>query len=543
MASQLFTKYLRDATFGMQFDFIRELYQELFDKRIRHSMGEFFTPDWLAEYVIKETLQSDNIQGKIFLDPTCGSGTFINRLLNMYRYETSGGIFNHVFGIDINPVSVLAAKANFIFNYLEYFGQISEHSLKVPIYNADVIKEKNYQLDLFSGIETKITDEIPRVDYIIGNPPWVNWEYLPTDYKHSTSQAWQYYQLYNGKGLDSNFLKEDISCLITYVVADNYLKEGGKLGFLLKESLVKSVRQAKGFRKFNIFPTNTSLAVQKVIDLTNLKPFSGVNPRTIILSLKKGGKTKYPVNYLVLKPKGKKRSFDVNIELRDVISEAKFDQLKAEPIDANDKTSPWKTLDDEFLQMSNKIRGVSFYRARTGVFTGGANAIYWLNIKERTNDNNLLVQNITQRAKNKVESILAKIEPEYIFPFITGSDLSFWDYDYSKYILCPHTKETKMHPIDREAFENLPLTWSYLERFKDNLMTRKGFTGLDKHIHNQYFYTLQRIGIYTFEPYKVAWKYISKTFTPVVIESANDKYLNEKNIIPNGKNNLCWIIV
>ena len=46
---------------------------------------------------------------------------------------------------------------------------------------------------------------------------------------------------------------------------------------------------------------------------------------------------------------------------------------------------------------------------------------------------------------------------------------------------------------------------------------------------------MQRIGDYTFAPYKVAWRYISKHFTPAVIEYANDNFLGKKNIIPNEK--------
>ena len=43
------------------------------------------------------------------------------------------------------------------------------------------------------------------------------------------------------------------------------------------------------------------------------------------------------------------------------------------------------------------------------------------------------------------------------------------------------------------------------------------------------------IGEYTFAPYKVAWRYISKQFTPAVIEHVDDKLLGYRNVIPNEK--------
>ena len=58
---------------------------------------------------------------------------------------------------------------------------------------------------------------------------------------------------------------------------------------------------------------------------------------------------------------------------------------------------------------------------------------------------------------------------------------------------------------------------------------------MDRPILKQYYYTLQRIGSYTFAKYKVCWRYISKVFTPAVVEYAQDKYLGRKNIIVNEK--------
>ena len=58
---------------------------------------------------------------------------------------------------------------------------------------------------------------------------------------------------------------------------------------------------------------------------------------------------------------------------------------------------------------------------------------------------------------------------------------------------------------------------------------------MDKEIHKEFYYTLQRIGDYSFAPYKVCWRYIAKSFTPAVVEYCNDPYLGMKNIIGNEK--------
>jgi hypothetical protein len=172
--------------------------------------------------------------------------------------------------------------------------------------------------------------------------------------------------------------------------------------------------------------------------------------------------------------------------------------------------------------------------ARTGTFTGGANGIFWLNILEKNSDL-VTIKNITERAKNKMKVVKTELETEFVFPFLTGNDLEFWQYSYSKYTLCPHTAESKMYPIDLKILEKYPKTLQYFEDFKTELQDRKGFTTFDKHIQLANYYAIQRIGDYTFAPYKVAWRYICKEFRPAVIEYAADKYVGKKNIIPNEK--------
>ena len=57
-------------------DLLKKLYQYLVPQEIRHRLGEYYTPDWLAELLIKEVGYDGNTL-KRFLDPACGSGTFL----------------------------------------------------------------------------------------------------------------------------------------------------------------------------------------------------------------------------------------------------------------------------------------------------------------------------------------------------------------------------------------------------------------------------------------------------------------------------------
>lgn len=513
-------------------DVISTIFECIFPKEIRHSVGEYYTPYWLACAVIEQITKGDEKAfSKKFIDPACGSATFIVALINRYRVCSNNSIFLNVCGIDINPLAVLAAKTNFLLLYSKNCILNVAEPLEIPIYCADTIAIN----DMLSLSETNNYDSVPRVkyDYVVGNPPWVNWEYMPNNYRIQHTHLWKYYGLFSQKGLNSSFIKEDISVLLTYVVIDNYLTDGGKIGFLVKESLFKSIKQGEGFRKFKIIPKNIDLKVLRVDDLTNIKPFKDAVTRTAVIYVEKGNETCYPVDYVVWVPLTKINSFDLNkqLSLSEFIS---FNTLKARPSVKSVINSGWITESEDEMNFSKYTLGCNELIARTGVFTGGANGVYWLRIDAEQNEN-VLVSNITERAKNKMKKVQLEVEKDYVFPLLTGNELNFWSYSYSKYILCPHTSETKMYPIDARVLAKYPLMERYFTGFRKELENRKGFTSMDKPIHEQFFYTLQRVGSYTFARYKVCWRYICKNFTPAVVEYANDNYLGEKNIIGNEK--------
>lgn len=514
-------------------DAISEIFECIFPKEIRHSVGEYYTPYWLAHKVIEEVTKEDNkAYSKKFIDPSCGSATFLIALINKFKGSSHNAIFKNVCGIDINPLTVLAAKTNYLLLFSKECSFCTREPLEIPIYYADTIAINDIS-HLFA--DDNDYDSVPKLkyDYIVGNPPWVNWEYMPNNYRMQHAQLWQYYDLFSQKGLSSNFIKEDISVLLTYVVIDNYLTIGGKLGFVVKETLFKSIKQGEGFRKFRITPKEIDLKVIRVDDLTKLNPFRDAVTRTSIIYIEKGSKTIYPVDYIVWNPKSKIKSFENNtlFELSEYID---FELLKARPSVQNLMNSGWITESENEMNFSKFTLGSNNLVARTGVFTGGANGIYWLRIESEQQEN-IVVSNITERAKNKMKKVQLEVEKDFVFPFLTGNDLDFWSYTYSKYILCPHTSETKMYPIDKNTLALHPLTQQYFDVFKKELEDRKGFTSMDKPIHEQFFYALQRIGVYTFAKYKVCWRYISKSFTPAVVEYAHDPYLGTKNIIGNEK--------
>lgn len=186
-------------------DLFKRLYQYLVPAKIRHDLGEFYTPDWLADYVLLRSGFADNPTARL-LDPTCGSGTFLVRAIRMIRdasplsnsvtkelelediddsgsvgtAKSSGGKVNlidhirnkNLVGLDLNPLAVISARANIVLSLIEEIAGSIE-PIELPIYLADSIyvpTKKNgnyvYRLETEKEImEMRFPDRLVESDH------------------------------------------------------------------------------------------------------------------------------------------------------------------------------------------------------------------------------------------------------------------------------------------------------------------------------------------------------------------------------------------
>ena len=181
-------------------DLLKRVYQNTVPREIRRQLGEFYTPDWIAQLIIwralhilvkgsppQEAIVPDPIDRAVelinefyekhkriprFIDPTCGSFTFgvhfINALLKWYTLKKvplnpvdfARMIMDSVIGIDLNPVAVITAKVNYllqIHRLLTIYGDFLVEQLTIPILRLDLLslqlsygtKEKQETLDAY----------------------------------------------------------------------------------------------------------------------------------------------------------------------------------------------------------------------------------------------------------------------------------------------------------------------------------------------------------------------------------------------------------
>ncbi len=128
-------------------DLLKEFYSSLVDEQIRHDLGEYYTPDWLAQYVV-DRVGYDGELNKIVVDPACGSGTFLVECIGRLRrrcdkagllpLQTLEMVLNCVRGLDLNPLAVISARANYILSVADLVFALG-HDVEIPVYLADSI--------------------------------------------------------------------------------------------------------------------------------------------------------------------------------------------------------------------------------------------------------------------------------------------------------------------------------------------------------------------------------------------------------------------
>ena len=120
-------------------DLFKGLYMGFTPAPMRHALGEYYTPDWLASHVMDTAGWSPT---QSLLDPTCGSGTFILEGLRRRLETTSNStpareLLNGLYGFDLNPLAVLTARASIVVFLSGRFD--ASDPVLLPVFLADAI--------------------------------------------------------------------------------------------------------------------------------------------------------------------------------------------------------------------------------------------------------------------------------------------------------------------------------------------------------------------------------------------------------------------
>lgn len=154
------------------------LYETVIPPEERRTLGEYYTPAWLARAIVRELV--DDPLDQSVLDPACGSGTFVAEAVshlieaadqnpNLNPKERLEWLRISISGIDVHPVAVhlaraawaLAARPVIQAAFNAGFGS----NITVPIYLGDALQLRTRSVGMFSGdVVTIPVDRLERQD-------------------------------------------------------------------------------------------------------------------------------------------------------------------------------------------------------------------------------------------------------------------------------------------------------------------------------------------------------------------------------------------
>lgn len=609
-------------------DIFKDLYMSIIPKAVRHSMGEYFTPSWLADYVVSEGLKLQNNKEWKAIDPCCGSGTFIIALIknivgniNLYlmtdeeKEEIKNRILNSVYGIDINPLSVLSARVGY-YLALRPFGNLQ--NIEIPIYLGDsaltptreqidnincykysvvnnkksfdvilpvrLVKQHNFgnimsslqtavktdsESILFEMIKGNLSQEeisskklissikllssnlielhknnwdgiwvriatnfmlIARLsdfDLIVGNPPWVKWEHLPSKYASKIKELCNLKHIFSTRGRFGG-TQLNICALISNVTATNWLKETGVLAFLMPDSIMSQ----NSYEEFRMFYTNYEknerLYLQQIDKwIKPLRPFSSEGI-TVSQDFNTYYYSRKKIDYF--------KGIDVrtitrlkNITDIEINKISSFEDSKKYLVFGSQKAAQLSKKTTAFSYLSNKynfgdIIGESAYEFRTGVEFTPQELYMLIGVGEsKLKDHYKFTNKKFSRSKYIVDD--APIDGwdlpiGYIYPIVTGPSLTpFKTKQQNEFSIVPYDEKDTSKPIDVATFMSKDKKlFDYLLNHQE-LIDKQSEKSKVMHRGDE-FYALSKIGPYTFSNYLVAARDNTK-FCASVVEKKN----------------------
>jgi len=143
---------------NVEHDVLKVLYESVIGSETRKQLGEYYTPDWLAEQVVS-TAVIDPLNQRV-LDPACGSGTFLFHAVRRYLAAATeagtalarslSGLTDHVLGVDLHPVAVTLARVTYLLAIgRERLLDPGRGAIAVPVYLGDSV-QWNQRRDLFT---------------------------------------------------------------------------------------------------------------------------------------------------------------------------------------------------------------------------------------------------------------------------------------------------------------------------------------------------------------------------------------------------------
>lgn len=400
---------------------LENVFEALVEDCEKRENGVVFTPCYIVEYILENTLDDQLADDSIIIDPACGSGAFLvlaaEKLSQKLNKSISETISHNIFGIDLSEDNVRRTKE--LLTLLVLSNGETADLLRFNIKAANSLKENWFEL---FGKKT--------FHFIIGNPPYVNTHDMSKDTisllkkNYRTTQKGTFNIFYA-------FIEQSIK----------FLSSNGTLGFIIPNNYL-TITAAEDLRKYLV----ENKYLSKIIDFGENMIFAPVRTYNSLLFLKACGSES--LTYATIK-----KSSDV----KSALNNTKFLCMAIDDLDS----SGWKLLDENERANIKKIEQSGFPikpYIRVGIATLRDNAYlidgfdqeegmyYKLFEGTRYLIEPGITRSIYKVSNIKAESSLADAKQAIIFPYTEIEQYSLVDAPNKNYQIIPEHIMSQCYP-------------------------------------------------------------------------------------------------
>jgi len=246
---------------GIDEDLLGELFDELIPEDERKALGQFYTPQPIAEAITKWALdgRQDDDPPRV-LDPASGSGTFPVEVYHELRERQEAGrkedddgevglshqdILDCITTVDVNKFPLHLTALNLASQNIE------ERTDRLHAYHSSFFGIDPESKKLASArLDDLNTGEVGHFDAVVGNPPYIRNKNIP-DKEAFRSHLSAFGPSNESPYLDGSKRISKTSDAYVYFIthATQFLRDGGRLGFVVPTKWL-ATRYGKDLQQF-----------------------------------------------------------------------------------------------------------------------------------------------------------------------------------------------------------------------------------------------------------------------------------------------------